>query len=224
MIHIFIMAAFWGGLMNRFRGGLMLCEATTPKMIWRAFHRHIGENVIIPKNRDWVNAVVFGLMVLMVTHHSFTAIYAVLGMLAGSSYGWGRYIGAIGGWEQGPLEEDELVDLFIGWLKPNSHEGIDEAGNLVTIYSSQNKLFWWGMVGLSLRGVHWAWFLIPIAGWWVLLVGAQMGVAYYLMLKLARNLNRTNWKGDGWEWGEICYGALLWGTVLLLTIGGLHHA
>lgn len=179
MEHLFIAAL--GGLVNRIRGGL-----------WGSF---------LP-DADMINAVVFGLAIALVPsaeymgmvdevpHYDFinpdwtAGFYAALAMFAGAVIGWGKYIGALGGWEFTNLVEWPPIDKFI------------------TRYQSKPKL--WGFLGLTLRGGVWG-FLITLVlhSLFPLIGGLLMGVVYWIALKIGG-------RSFGWPLGEILFGVVFW--------------
>ena len=76
-----------GAVMNRIRGGWLLAR----------YH-------------DLSNALAFGLVAGLAFTSWGAGAMGMLGMGLGASLGWGRYIGALGGWETRPLEEVAPID------------------------------------------------------------------------------------------------------------------
>ena len=93
-----VLAGACGAFMNRVRGGFI-------------------EN--FPMRRT-MNALIFGMSVVAFTQ-SWWGLLGVLGMFVGQSLGWGRYIGALGGWEKYKLEEVKFIDFLIKPLAPLSY-------------------------------------------------------------------------------------------------------
>lgn len=158
-----------GAIMNRIRGGM-----------WN-----------LPACRI-LNALAFGLAVWAI----ITPLYglaALVAMLVGQAPGWGRYIGALGGWEKKKLEEWKPVDFLIKPLRSN--------------------IVAWGFAGMTLRGGFWGGCIALVASsWFPLLAGLTMGACYYATIEACRALKTKNPNGDGWEWGEVVFGCILWGS------------
>ena len=157
--------AILGAIVNRIRGGWILSNG----------------------NRSF-NAITFGGVFGSLTQDLWCGVLMAIAMFAGMSLGWGRYIGALGGWETCKLEEVEVIDWFIQKLKPFP------------------KL--WGFFGLTLRGIV-AGSLIALVmqSFMPLIGGATMGIAYLITLKISGR--------KGWEHGEFLFGALLWGATAI---------
>ena len=101
--------------------------------------------------RRTMNALIFGMSVVAFTQ-SWWGLLGVLGMFVGQSLGWGRYIGALGGWEKYKLEEVKFIDFLIKPLAPLSKH----RGHGVYKHSPKAALMRWGFAGLSLRGFVWS--------------------------------------------------------------------
>lgn len=160
-----------GGLSNRVRGGAIL---------------HHGGN-------DSFNSILFGLLFGILVGSVPQGLLAALCMHLGASFGWGVYIGAVGGWEKNELKEVNFIDFIIRPFRKNM------------------KL--WGFLGLSLRGLLWGLFLAvslaidgvcPVP---TLILSSLMGTCYYITTKLQGQ--------KGWETGEILYGTILWASVFI---------
>lgn len=192
------LAAILGGLFNRIRGGWLL----------KRYH-------------DLTNSLAFGFFAGVVLGSWEAGVMAALGMGLGASLGWGRYIGALGGWETRPLEEVAPIDWAIRGWRPKLEGGI---------YRPSWKLYTWGASGLALRGALWgAALVLPVLFCavaneyhlaklsiftWILWAGVTMPVAYMVgkvTAKLSAPYGDPNWRGKMWELGEVFYGLALWG-------------
>lgn len=178
-----ILATVAGGVANRFRGGgVFSLPGETPT-----------------NTRSQVRRLIYlfalgGIVML----HGGTLWQAALGALAVFLMlltGWGRPIGAVGGWETQPLEEfgplDWLANLITKALKgdPAEHKRT------------------WGFVWLSCYGIFTGFLLALTTGalFSILTFGA-MGAAYWSVFQFYK------WRGravfEGWETAEIVFGAI----------------
>lgn len=222
-----ILAALFGALMNRIRGGQVFPRPTglASRMrglpfVWSFLHTSTGT----PRARDFVNAMAFGGFVWIVLKHWESGAFAALAMALGSSLGWGRYIGALGGWENRRLEEVVPIDWLISGWKPESKPIPNKT---IFTHEPKWKLQLWGLSGLCLRGMLWgAALTLPIIHYIVvfqqqdvdfnififpLYAGVTMPLAYTLALVTAIVMKRPDWQGKTTEYGEIYYGLALWG-------------
>jgi hypothetical protein len=152
---------------------------------------------------DTINEVLFGIAVFVATGSLWLALASMLAMAAGARKGWGDYIGALFGYRTENLQENKYIDRVIRPL--------------------MKYPFWWGAVGLSLRGLWWGVCLaVPFivagysAAWWFLPAGASMPVLYRLSAKWMQARGVADWTGPAWGLGEIFMGAVLWSP-----LGGL---
>lgn len=210
MKHIFII--LFGALVNRIRGGghgvfrrwvltkLGAKYDSKGKLINPfTWYQWIVNRFL---DGDTINAVAFGLSVALVPsavykglidgvpHYRFEnpdwvlALFAAIAMFAGAAPGWGKYIGALGGWEKDNLVEWPPID------------------KLIEKYKDRPKL--WGFLGLTLRGFVWG-FLIGLAltSFWPMVGGALMGCVYWVGLKLKG-------REGGWPLSEWLFGGVFW--------------
>jgi len=206
----------YGAFFNRTRGGWLKDGSN-------------GEGTAILKHGKAINAVAFALIAWMCTDSFVIGFLSGAGMFAGQSLGWGRYIGALGGWEDEELREVGFIDAVIAWLRPTgtpmfvANPGEPQRYR----YADIRRLMAWGFAGLTLRGLVWAVCLaLPISAYMiyngqnptgavaaVLFVGACMGLVYgsaihtYKYHPLAQNP-----RGLGWQGGEFYFGALIYGV------------
>jgi len=143
------------------------------------------------------NAAAFGIMAAAAAGPGTGAVASVF-MALGQAPGWGRYIGAMGGWETKELEEWYAIDWIIRPLRAWPRV--------------------WGGAGLALRGAFWGWMLGFVLGTpWPILAGLMMPVFYGIGLLASHALRMDNPDGAGWELGEYLFGSALWA----LSIGPL---
>lgn len=143
---------------------------------------------VFPKGRLF-HALGFGLALGCITFNPYQGFAGAAAMGLWQGAGWGRYIGALAGTEDKPLEEKWWVDWAIKRLRPHMR--------------------WWGFAGLTLRGT----FLAPVLvkatmSWWPLLAGLLMAIVYYLAIEWSRWRHKQ--PGWGWPLGEWWFGAVLW--------------
>lgn len=216
-----ILTALFGALGNRINGGLK--DALPDGKIKDLITRLGSVNIML--------GMFF--ITMLLSHGLIMAIFATAGMYAGQSWGWGRYVGALGRWEQRELKEVAFIDhLLARWgIKPQSSQnGQDVKGGKLYTHTPAHKLQQWGFVGLALRGSMWgsciwvcmvfAWILSWIIGiWfagfdvafpapWPVIGGLLMPLVYYQCIEAARLI----WgkPGKGWPLAEWAFGGILW--------------
>lgn len=163
-----------------------------------------------PGKLEWVssdvaNALIFGVTVYITSGHFWLAASSFAAMNIGARPGWGDYIGALGGWRATGLKENRFIDPLISWLKKYP--------------------VWWGMAGMTLRGIFWGamlafpfWLLVDRAdvAMEFLWRGAMMGVVYKFAVQWAKfraGMEDGRYQAVGWALGELLYGAVLWGAL-----------
>lgn len=199
-----------GAVCNRIRGGL--------------WENHL------PFSGKLFNVIVFSLFVLALQvqqvgttgegiphyHLSFlaflSAALAGIAMWLGQAPGWGRYIGALGGWENKKPEEVFLIDFILHLLRLTPD--FSAINQHTVTYHNPKQLRLWGFCGMTLRGFYWG-ALLSLATFSVypVLVSCLMGVVYLACIEVARATKGTG--GKGWEWAEYVFGALLWVSVFI---------
>ena len=151
-----------------------------------AFFNRVRGGWLLPKYNRTVNAIAFG--ITFFTDCIVNSVLMMIAMFTGMSLGWGRYIGALGGWETRELSEVKFIDWFISPLKKRARI--------------------WGFAGLTLRGLLVG---LPIAfidnNICPLIAGLLMGICYLIPISIVGR--------KGWEYGEIVFGAILWYSVTI---------
>lgn len=189
-----ILRAIIGGLANRFlRGGGFVHYADQlgwKRVVW--FLDHCGRI-----SHDIIFALVFAF--------SWWSIPVLAGaMAAGRSFGWGRYIGGIINRRIDLDEEPELA-----WLDKILLNKTDHPVTRCT-------------VALSVRGLVWSLFLAlgfyiasaDISYFILTPIGLTMGIVYLTMVEICGKI--ANRRDQGWVFGEIVFGAVLWGSISYL--------
>lgn len=164
----------------------------------------------------------------------FTALGATLGMYAGSTIGWGRYIGAIIGNLNKPFTEWEPIDratsyILTRWLKSGVNQKYmgkhDDGVTDKIFYRPVKTLRLMGVIALSLRGAFWGLCitasvllltLVSHAIWGTgvtfsvapVFGGMMMGSVYFLSVEIQRKIQGN--ANEGWPLGEWLFGAVLW--------------
>ena len=138
------------------------------------------------------NAVVFGIVAGLLIGSWYAGVLASLGMFIGSAFGWGKYIGGI---INKTFDPDEVEIRWIDWLVMRR---TDYAVLRSVIALSLRGLIWSSCIALSILNPYYA----PI--------GLLMGVVYYATISIS--------KEKGWSYGEWVFGAILWGSLIL--VGG----
>ena len=142
----------------------------------------------------YINALAFGAFCGWLANDFMTAGFATVAMFFGQSLGWGRYIGALGGWEDKELKEVWFIDALIAPFT--------------------NNMRLWGYYGLMLRGMFWGGCIsLAVQSGWPLIAGMWMPICYMLAMLITRRAKNPN--GAAWEGGEFIFGAVLWLSVTL---------
>lgn len=180
-----LLAATIGAVANRLRGGgvvLFPGETTVPD------HKRT-------QMRRMVYLFALGSIAMLGGAALWQAALGALAVFLMLLTGWGRPIGAVGGWETQPLEEFGPLDWATNKLVGTRHERL------------------WGVVWLTLWGAAVA--IGPclvLQSWWPL-AWAGMGVIYWATGLVMKAVSGN--AGDGRELAEWVYGALLGGTLAL---------
>ena len=191
--------AFLGAVMNKIRGGTLT----------NIFHRDIPFVKIF---NDLVFASIFtyivngGFVYRSETKCIFIALF--LGMLIGRSKGWGCYIGGMIFYRVYPEEEVKWIDRLV--MNNNNHPVIRNC------------------IALSLRGLMWtvplaiAFWICSLLGFYIaptffgiIPLGLLMGPVYLFTIELCERVLTKN-RVDGWQWGELFWGFILWGGCALM--------
>lgn len=181
-----LLAAAVGGIANRLRGGgvvLLPGEATDG-------HKRTQVRRVI-----YLTAL--AAIVLLSGGTLWQAAMSALVVFLMLLTGWGRPIGAIGGWEDKKLEEFAPLD----WISNFVLKHIIKGGTV------QQRLQTWGFVWLSCYGIFTGFLLFLTTGsvFSILTFGA-MGAAYWSVFQLYKWRRRAAF--EGWETAEIVFGAI----------------
>lgn len=148
---------------------------------------------------DLMNELVFGLVVMFLSGNPLLGAAAAIAMALGARPGWGDYIGAMIGNPDDELKENKIIDYIIRPLEHNP--------------------FWWGFVGLTIRGFWWCSCLAAtffLFGYHetaleFMLRAPFMAATYWLAIKWMKT--RVGQPGHGWGLGELFWGAVLWNSL-----------
>lgn len=198
-----------GAIFNRIRGGwltdLVNKTTTIKKILIKLKIYREGE---VQHVRD-LNAVTFSLVYcyyFSINYHYSFIFY--LSMRLAASFGWGGYISAM---IERKIDHDrDDVKLLDKWFRSDRRP----------VASS------WA--ALSLRGVMWstsiylAFLIFEQLGYsfndsfhYIPLVGIAMGSIYLLSCEI---MQRITIRGNGWQLGEVLFGAYIWYAPYLLAI------
>lgn len=180
-----LLAAIVGAVANRLRGGGVVLFP--------------GETTVPDHKRTQVRRMVYLFALGSIAMLGGAALWqAALGALAVFLMlltGWGRPIGAVGGWETQPLEEFAPLD----WLASTITKALkgDPTDHKRT----------WGFVWLSCYGLFTGFLLALTTGALLsILTFGAMGAAYWSVFQFY--LWRGRAASDGWETAEIVFGAI----------------
>lgn len=180
-----------GGIANAARGGQ-----------WREWFG-VKPDELKWLSSDGINAVIFFLTVLYLTHAPVMSLAAGVAMWLGAAMGWGDYIGASFGARWDNLKENKYIDKVIRWA-----------------------MRWprvWGRVGLLVRGLVWG-AIVGAVFWYYgredvaiefLWRGALMPLAYWFGDGFAKHRARHD-DGAAWALGEIFFGIIFWSALYRL--------
>lgn len=199
-----ILVIILGGIMNRIRGG------TLTDIAWR--YGWLQKPNEVPFVKDFnalVYATIFSIALGFENNWQSILGFAILygSMKLGGSFGWGGYLTAMIDKEIDHNRDD--VKFLDKWFRGNDEPVLS------------------GWAALSIRGAMWTvslwlgFFLVKLFGFnisssynFIPLVGLAMGTIY---LALIETCERLTFRGNGWQWGEIIFGAYLWGFIYYLV-------
>lgn len=129
-------------------------------------------------------------------------------MMCGRSFGWGGYIA---GMIDKKIDHNRRDVKFIDYL----------------FLKGDNNPVLRCWAALSVRGLMWSFCLcsgfyaIKLLGFelsdriiFILPSGLLMGSAYFLAITIC---DKLTFRGNGWQYGELLWGAILWGSCFYLT-------
>jgi len=211
-----ILICIIGALVNRIRGGLLTnlyCKYLINKG-WqyraaineaekrlKAFSKHFNHVIF---------ALVFTILLSPVTtSQAFWCLTLLsLGMLGGSSFGWGNYIEAM---ISGKIDKNRTDEYFSDKV----------------LFHFANKPVLAGFLALSMRGMIWTMCIaislviistvgvnIPFTSYLIIPAGLLMGSCYLLAIKISEFLF-DGMRGHGWQIGELIFGGYLWSIIYL---------
>lgn len=200
-----ILISLLGAFVNRIRGGWATDIARKYK--W------IGSKEEIPNVKafnDIVYALVFSLVVGLKLQYSDLAVLLILflSMWAGRSMGWGGYISAMIDKEIDHNRDDVL--LLDKWFR-----GKDEPVLSGWAALSLRGFMWTLCLYLGFLGIDYLGYELSSSFYYTSLLGLSMGTCYLVCILIAEKLT---FRGNGWQWGELLFGAILWGGLACLIL------
>ena len=161
-----------GSLFNAFRGGMFL-------------EHFVGTQV-----RRVAYVAAFGAASYFAGAFVLQALLAGLFLFLWHLTGWGRAVGAVGGWEDKELKEFWFLDRFADYALP--------LGKVA-----------WGFVWLTLWGfIAGGVLAVILCKAWLLPAFASMGIVYYTCLRIGLKFNTNGWALSELVYGAICFMAL----------------
>lgn len=155
------------------------------------------------KGGRYINAALFGLVVIFVTMNPWLGLACVPAMYLGSKPGFGKYPGAVGGWETKNLTGQIYIDALIAHLV--------------------DRPVLWGLAGLLIRGMFWGICVaIPFACFgyyetavWLIALSATLPLTVGASCHWAKRFEKytTAWGSIAWSANELIYGAILWSAL-----------
>lgn len=192
-----------GALINRIRGGWLTDIARKYKWIKPEEEIHN-----VKAFNDIVYALVFSWIIGLKLQYSDLAVLLILflSMWTGRSMGWGGYISAIIDKKIDHNRDDIL--LLDKWFRGNDEPVLSGWAAL-----SLRGFIWSTCLYLGFLGIKHLGYELSSSFYYTPLIGLSMGTCYLAMTLLAEKLT---FRGNGWQWGELLFGAILWGGVAWL--------
>lgn len=203
-----------GALINRIRGGFatdLYAEYLVSKGL--TFKKAIEEAEKTVKTASkhlnhLVFAVAFATLFLCSGYyHTFwTLILLSLGMLSGSSFGWGNYIEAM---ISNKVDYDRTDAPVSDWVFFKlAHKPI-LAGCFAL---SVRGLLWTSCLGIALTILSEIGCIFDTNAFYIIPMGLLMGMVYLVCIELCGLFSEVG-RGRGWQVGELAWGAILWGSL-----------
>lgn len=213
MISLFIVALI-GGISNRIRGGWLtdiVRKMPKTKGILESiglfgYRKSSGGEVYYVKD---FNALLFTSIMASKINvgqnwlgiAAFAIIYSF--MKLGASMGWGGYISAMIDEKIDHNRDD--VKLLDKWFRGN-----DEAVLSGWAALSLRGFVWTNSLYLGFMCVKYLGYSINNNFYYMPLLGLAMGTIYLLSVEICE---RVTFRGNGWQWGEIAFGAYYFGGI-----------
>lgn len=190
----FLLVSLIGAISNRIRGGGLTDYVNRrPKLINLFSKIGLYKDGGVNGVKD-MNAVFFALTFGLLTKLYASPFY-YLAMRVALALGWGGYIGAM--IDRKIYHNRDDVTILDKWFRSDKHPVLS------------------GWAALSVRGLMATIILalpfIYFTSNWLsmMLVGLTMGSCYLLACEVCQ---RITTRGNGWQWGEIIFGGVLWGS------------
>ena len=200
-----ILISLIGALTNRIRGGWLTDIAR--KKNWISSQEEIP---YVKDFNDFVYALVFSCLIDF--RYDWTALGGFLilfgSMRLGRSMGWGGYISAMIDKEIDHNRDDIL--LLDKWFRGNDEPILSGWAAL-----SLRGFIWSTCLYLGFLGVKYFGYELSPNFYHIPFIGLSMGTCYLLAIEIC---NKITFRGNGWQWGEIIFGGVLWGSIALLIV------
>ena len=199
-----IIFALLGALVNRIRGGWATDFARSKN--W------ISEKDKIPKVKllnDIIYSTAFA--VLLDFRDSWNDLFCVLilfgSMALGRAMGWGGYISAMIDKEIDHNRDD--VKILDKWFRGNDEPILSGWAALSIRGFMWSSCIYLGFLAISFLGHD-----LPNSFHYIPLVGLFMGSSYLLAITVC---DKLSFRGNGWQYGEMLFGGVLWGLIYYLV-------
>ncbi len=202
-----------GALMNKIRGGLIADIYSK----WLVKDGYEPVDAIVKAEKFWkpfakhFNHVIFAMVFLLPldpiyqTQGLLCLVLLSVGMLGGSSWGWGGYIdSAI---EKKIDHNRDDVKLLDKWFRGNDEPVLSGWAAM-----SVRGFMWTGCIAISFILMKAFGVVVPNKVFWIAPVGLSMGTCYLVSMEICQRLPYMK-RGNGWQIGEYVFGAVLWGSL-----------
>lgn len=207
----YILTLLTGAYANRLRGGGVISENSTffGTQKRRIIYCFTGALVFALAHAELQGASWDGVPYYLIGGETLIRALAVFVVLfAAHLTGWGRPIGAVGGWEDKPLEEFKPLDyLTTATLTKFKLMPVSKRRGQALNYVTTKRLRLWGLVWLTYWGLATGVMLALATGSLLpILSFGVIGVAYYTTFSAYKALGKQ--VGGGWPTAEWIFGAV----------------
>lgn len=212
-----ILVSLIGAIVNHIRGGLLtkIVANYVSKKKKITYEEAVKE--IEPFFKSFsknLNAIVYAILftylvsVPFFSKDFFISLVIFYGsMRLGASMGWGGYILSMIN-KKVPHDRDDIL-LLDKWFRGNDEPILSGWAAL-----SLRGFIWATCLYLGFLGIKYLGYSLSPNFYYIPFVGLSMGTCYLLAIEIC---NKITFRGNGWQWGEIIFGAFLWGGVSCLV-------
>lgn len=192
-----------GAITNRIRGGWATDIAR--KKEWISTKEEIP---FVKDFNDFIYASLFSCLIALNRDWTCFAVFALLfsSMRLGRSMGWGGYISAMIDQKIDHRRDDVL--LLDKWFRGNDEPVLSGWAAL-----SLRGLIWSTCLYLGFLGIKYLGYDLNNNFHYIPLIGLSMGTCYLIAILVCE---RLTFRGNGWQWGELLFGGVLWQSVAWL--------